>query len=309
MERELFYDFLEKYRIETDMVEIVLGEPLRYHTSFRIGGAADVFATPWDEDALQIGLRLCRRYDLPWFVLGRGSNILAGDKGFRGVIFDMTELKDVSMSGTELRAGAGASLAALARTAAEAGLTGLEFAAGIPGTLGGAIFMNAGAYGGEMKDIVDSARVLMPDGEIRTFRGDELAFAYRSSCIGKMGGIVLSAVLRLQKGEKEAVTAKMQELQTQRSEKQPLEFFSAGSTFKRPEGAFAAKLIEDAGLKGLSEGAAQVSEKHAGFIINRGGASAEDVRRLMRRVQEAVAVRFGVELEPEIRFLGDFRED
>ncbi len=302
---EAIYDFLECYRQETDRVELTLGEPMRRHTSFHIGGSADIFAEPADEEALEIGTVLCRRFEIPYLILGNGSNLLVGDRGIRGAVFSMAGLSECARNGAEITAGAGIPLMKLSRLAADASLTGLEFAGGIPGSLGGAVFMNAGAYGGEMKAAVRGVRVLTESG-IRSFRGDEMDFSYRHSRIEAEGGVILSAVLSLAEGDPEKIRETMKDLQKRRQDKQPLEYFSAGSTFKRPEGFFAGKLIEDAGLKGFSVGAAQVSEKHAGFVINRGGASAREVRQLMEEVQRRVFERFGVTLEPEVRMVGEF---
>lgn len=289
---------------------IIENEPLAGHTTFRIGGPADYFATPSSEKEVADIITFCRKEGLPFFVMGNGSNLLAGDKGFRGLVLSIS--KNMSACRMETKGGqthvfaeAGISLSALAGQAARQELTGLEFAAGIPGTLGGAVFMNAGAYGGEIKDALVCARVLLPDGTIRRFSKEELELGYRHSVLMENNGIVLSAEFLLGKGKKEEIYAKMKELAAKRIEKQPLEYPSAGSTFKRPEGYFAGKLIMDAGLSGYRVGDAMVSEKHCGFVINAGKATAEDVRTLMREVSDLVFEKCGVRLEPEVRMLGE----
>ncbi|MBP3729151.1 MAG: UDP-N-acetylmuramate dehydrogenase [Lachnospiraceae bacterium] len=298
--------FAEDYTAATDETEIIFGEPMREHTSFQIGGSAQVFARVYSEEALAIGLELCRRYGLPRYILGKGTNLLVSDKGLRGVVFDMTTLAGWKVEGTRLWAAAGTLLRQLGKAAAKASLTGLEFAHGIPGTLGGALFMNAGAYGGEMKDITESVRIMGPEGRIRELDGAEMAFGYRSSRMEGSDEVIVSAVLRLEKGEAAAIEERMRELSEKRREKQPLTYPSAGSTFKRPPGRFAGQLIEEAGLKGFQIGGAQVSEKHAGFVINAGGASARDVEALCREVIRRVEETSGVTLEREVRLWGEF---
>lgn len=279
-------------------------EPMKNHTTFRIGGPVQFFVTPENTKDLIKGIHLCQKAEKPYFILGRGSNLLVSDMGWRGVVISMEYLSKSCIQGTRIRAEAGATLGRLARQAQEAGLTGLEFAAGIPGTLGGALVMNAGAYGSEMKDILASATVLSPDGQIHRKDGNELELGYRASSIIKNGYVVLEAELKLKEGDKEAIGQRMEELAFQRKSKQPLEYPSAGSTFKRPQGHFAGKLIDDAGLRGFSVGQAQVSEKHCGFVINKGGATAEDVMKLCEEVRRRVKEHSGVELEPEIKKLG-----
>ena len=298
--------FAEDYTVATDEVEIVLSEPMREHTSFHIGGNAQVFVRPYSEEALAIGLELCRAYELPRHILGKGTNLLVSDAGLRGVVFDMTTLCGWRFDGGRLFSLAGSLLRNLAKAAAERSLTGLEFAHGIPGTLGGALTMNAGAYGGEMKDIVESVRLMDADGKIRELSCGEMDFGYRHSRMEGSDDIILSAVLRLAPGEREAIEEKMRELGERRREKQPLEYPSAGSTFKRPEGHFAGQLIEEAGLKGFTVGGAQVSEKHAGFVINTGNATARDVYALCEEVSRRVWENSGVRLEREVRLWGDF---
>ncbi len=287
-----------------------LNEPMKDHTSFRIGGCADYFVIPHNEQELGKCIEICRERELPLFIMGNGSNLLVSDRGFRGVILQIfRSMGEIKAEGTVLEAGAGALLSAVAARAAASGLTGFEFAGGIPGTVGGACFMNAGAYGGEMKDVLTEISVLDRAGEKRMIPASELGMGYRTSAVSREGYIVLGARIGLAAGNREEIASKMEEYKKRRQTKQPLELPSAGSTFKRPEGYFAGKLIMDAGLRGYSVGGAQVSEKHCGFIVNRGGASAEDVKNLIRHIQKTVREHSGVELVPEIRFLGDFQEE
>ena len=282
-------------------------EPMARHTTFRIGGPADYFVELGSIEQIRAAIQVCREENLPWFVLGRGSNLLVSDKGYRGVILSIyKDFQKTEIQGETVTVQAGVLLTTLSGKVLDASLTGLEFASGIPGTIGGAVVMNAGAYGGEMKDIVRKVTVLDQDGEVRTLTCGEMQFGYRTSLAKKKGYIVLGAELTLKQGEKEKIREEMQTLKAKRIEKQPLEFPSAGSTFKRPEGYFAGKLIMDAGLRGAAVGGAQVSEKHCGFVVNTGNATAADVRELMRQVQEKVEEQFGVHLEPEVRFLGEF---
>lgn len=282
-------------------------EPMARHTTFRIGGPADYFVELGSIEQIRAVIQVCREENLPWFVLGRGSNLLVSDKGYRGVILSIyKDFQKTEIQGETVTVQAGVLLTTLSGKVLDASLTGLEFASGIPGTIGGAVVMNAGAYGGEMKDIVRKVTVLDQDGEVRTLTCGEMQFGYRTSLAKKKGYIVLGAELTLKQGEKEKIRGEMQALKAKRIEKQPLEFPSAGSTFKRPEGYFAGKLIMDAGLRGAAVGGAQVSEKHCGFVVNTGNATAADVRELMRQVQGKVQEQFGVHLEPEVRFLGEF---
>ena len=286
---------------------VIFDEPMSKHTTFRIGGPADVFAMP--ETYEQIGeiLKLCKAEGLPFFVLGNGSNLLVSDKGYRGVIIQMDRnMQEICLEGNTIRACAGALLSSIAVAARNASLTGFEFAGGIPGTLGGACVMNAGAYGGEMKDVLKEVMVMTRDGEVLTLPAEKLEMGYRTSIIKKMGYLVLEAVISLEKGDEEAIRDRMKELSDLRTQKQPLDLPSAGSTFKRPEGYFAGKLIMDSGLRGCRIGGAQVSEKHCGFVVNADGATAGDVRALMDHVIQVVKEKHGVTLEPEVKFLGDF---
>lgn len=282
-------------------------EPMSLHTTFRIGGPADLFVTPGSIQAVADSIRICKETQTPYAVIGNGSNLLVSDTGYRGVIIQIgRNLNQVSVNGEEIRAQAGAMLSVIAKTALSESLTGFEFASGIPGTLGGAAVMNAGAYGGEMKDVLTEVTVLTREGEIRTVPAEKLEMGYRTSLAAKNGWIILEAVLKFQKGDAEAIRGRMEELKMQRVTKQPLDLPSAGSTFKRPEGYFAGKLIMDAGLRGFTVGGAQISEKHCGFVVNKGGATAEDVRNLICAVQKKVQEDAGVKLEPEVKFIGEF---
>ncbi len=282
-------------------------EPMRKHTTFQIGGAADFLATPGSADEVRAVVDLCKAEGIAYYIIGNGSNLLVSDKGIRGVVVQIgREMSRIECEGEVIRAQAGALLSAVAARALKESLAGFEFAAGIPGTLGGACVMNAGAYGGEMKDVLEDVTVLTPEGEIRKLSVAQMELGYRTSAAARKGYIVLEAGLRLKKGTGDEIKALMEELRDKRVSKQPLEYPSAGSTFKRPEGFFAGKLIQDAGLRGFEVGKAQVSKKHCGFVINRGGATAADVAELMRQVSEKVEVQFGVRLEPEVKRLGEF---
>lgn len=298
--------FIEELQMIVGTERLREMEPMSRHTTFRVGGPADVLVCPEYEQLSRV-IRLCRQQEQSYCIIGNGSNLLVGDKGVRGVVIKMGKgMDDLYAEGNKIVAGAGALLSKTANFAAEHELCGMEFAAGIPGTIGGAIVMNAGAYGGEMKDIVEQVTVLDSTGEERELSSDELELGYRTSCILKKGYIVTKVVLKLAQGDKTAILSRMNELKEQRVQKQPLDFPSAGSTFKRPEGYFAGKLIMDAGLRGYQVGGAQVSEKHCGFVINQGGATAADVCRLIADVQAEVENRFGVKLEPEVKMLGEF---
>ena len=298
---------LEKLQKMLGEAKVLVNEPMASHTTFRIGGPADYFVMPETVEELANVLKLCKEENTPYFILGNGSNLLVGDKGFRGVVIQLYKNFDgLSVEGTKITAKSGAMLIRVAKEAGKAGLTGLEFASGIPGTIGGAMVMNAGAYGGEMKDVVTSVTVLTKDGDIKTLSGDEMNFRYRGSVVEDEGYIVLEAVMELKEGNLEEIQARMDELSVQRRTKQPIEYPSAGSTFKRPEGYFAGKLIQDAELRGYQVGGAQVSEKHCGFVINVGGATAADVMQLMQDVSDKVMEQFGVTLEPEVKRIGEF---
>lgn len=282
-------------------------EPMRLHTTFRVGGPADLFVSPNSVEEVRKVTALCREEGVPYYIMGNGSNLLVSDQGYRGVIIQFyKEMNDISVEGTLLRAQAGALLSAVANRALSESLTGFEFAAGIPGTLGGACVMNAGAYGGEMKDVLKAVTVLTQEGEVLTLSNEELELGYRTSVIARKHYIVLEAEIALSEGKKEEIQAVMDDLKERRITKQPLEYPSAGSTFKRPEGYFAGKLIQDAGLRGFQVGGAQVSEKHCGFVINKDHATAAEIAELIRQVSEKVEAQFGVKLEPEVKRLGEF---
>ena len=284
---------------------VLVDEPMSEHTTFEVGGPADLYVIPESFDEVRDVLSACDEAGVERFVLGRGSDLLVSDDGYRGVIVAVGEgLMGVSVDGTEMTCQAGVDLREASEMACELGLSGLEFACGIPGSVGGACFMNAGAYGGCVADALKCVRVLMPDGAQETIGVDELDLGYRRSRVATDGLVVLSATFALEKGDPEKIRATMDDLTRQREEKQPLEMASAGSTFKRPEGHFAGKLIMDAGLQGYRVGAAEVSRKHAGFVVNTGGATAADVHAVIEHVQDEVERQFGVRLEPEVRFLG-----
>ena len=286
-------------------LKLMTDEPMRDHTTFRVGGPADVFVCP-DSEELPVVLQLAKEHQIPVTVIGNGSNLLVSDRGIRGLVIEIgNRMDEIAVEGIRIRAGAGALLSKVAQIAAGASLGGMEFAAGIPGSIGGAVVMNAGAYGGEIKDIIVSATVLDADGNVQTLTKEELDLSYRHSCIMDKNYYVMEVEFELCSKPEEEIRSVMAELRQKRLEKQPLEFPSAGSTFKRPEGYFAGKLIQDAGLRGYQVGDAQVSEKHCGFVINRGNASAADILQLIRDVQQKVKETFGVTLETEVRILGE----
>lgn len=294
-----------KYLLGEEKVRI--DEPMNRHTTFRIGGPADYFLLPSTAEEVKGILEICKEKEIPYFILGNGSNLLVSDEGYRGAVIQLyRNYGEITVGPRTIRASAGALLSQIAAAAKNASLAGFEFAGGIPGTLGGAVVMNAGAYGGEMKDVLKEVTVMTKEGEIVTIPAGELEMGYRTSLIKRTGYIVLEAVIELDTGDQEEIKERMRELTEQRVSKQPLEYPSAGSTFKRPLGHFAGKLIMDAGLSGYQVGGAQVSEKHCGFVINRGNATAADVRTLMQDVQDKVKEQFDVVLEPEVKFLGEF---
>ena len=303
MNKEIKQKFCREFGTE----KVLLEEPMKRHTTFRIGGPAEIFVMPENFEEVRRILAICKEEDLPYFILGNGSNLLVSDKGYQGVVVQLDRnLGEVRVEGTEIHASAGALLSTIAVAARRASLTGFEFAGGIPGTLGGAVVMNAGAYGGEMKDVLKKVTVMDQNGKIFEIPAEKLELGYRTSIIKTAGYIVLDAVISLEKGDIEEIKALTRKLSEQRTSKQPLEYPSAGSTFKRPEGYFAGKLIMDSGLRGYRVGGAQVSEKHCGFVINAGDATAKDVCELMKYVTETVYQKFGVTLEPEVKFLGEF---
>jgi UDP-N-acetylmuramate dehydrogenase len=287
---------------------IFWNEPMKNRTTFRAGGPARCLVEPESLKQLQEVLEYVRTEKLPFYIIGNGSNLLVSDEGYDGVIIQLfKKMSDIQILEDRMILQAGVLLVRAANMARKAGLAGLEFASGIPGTIGGAMVMNAGAYGGEMKDVVKRVRVVTADGQIRDYTGEEMAFGYRTSRITAEGSVVVEVELKLHKDDPEQIQARMDELKAKRLEKQPLEFASAGSTFKRPEGYFAGKLIQDAGLRGFSIGDAQVSEKHCGFVINRGSATASQITELIREVQKRVYKNSGVHLETEVKFLGNFK--
>ena len=286
----------------------VFHEPLSRHTSFQIGGVADYFLLPQSAQELAQVITLCREAGLPFYLLGNGTNLLVGDEGFRGAVVTLSRMQSVTVKGTEIEAQAGAALAKVSQDARDAGLSGLAFACGIPGSVGGAVVMNAGAYGGEINTVLKTVTLLTRTGEVRELPKEALGLGYRHSSLMETGDIVLGAVFSLTPGDKEEIADEMRSLLRERAAKQPLNLPSAGSTFKRPTGYYAGKLIQDAGLAGFQVGGAQVSTKHCGFVVNTGGASAKDVRDLVREVSRIVYESFGVRLEPEIRYLGETEE-
>lgn len=290
-----------------DKEKIYVNEKMEKHTTFRIGGPADYFVMPSDVTDVKAVIELCEQEKVPYYVVGNGSNLLVGDKGFRGVIIQIAgNMNQMQADGEVITAQAGCSLAQIAGKALDEELAGFEFAAGIPGTLGGAVRMNAGAYGGEIKDVLESAVVLTREGKVMELSVSEMEFDYRTSIIERTGWTILGGKIRLHKGKREKIKAVMDDLREKRVSKQPLEYPSAGSTFKRPKGYFAGKLIQDAGLRGFRVGGACVSEKHSGFVINIDHATADDVVSLMEQVDEKVRAQFGVGLEPEVRRIGEF---
>lgn len=298
--RKMFCDLLGEDRVFTE-------EAMSQHTTFKIGGPADYFLMPDKGEDVGRVIKICKEKEIPYFILGNGSNLLVGDGGYRGAVIQIyRNMSSVTVEGNEITAQAGALLSAVAAAAKNASLTGFEFAGGIPGTIGGAVVMNAGAYGGEMKDVLTEVTVMNAEGDIFTLPTEELELGYRTSIIKTAGYIVLEAKIRLKEGDPEVIRETMKDLTIRRTTKQPLEYPSAGSTFKRPEGYFAGKLIMDSGLAGYQVGGAQVSGKHCGFVINAGDATARDVRTLMDNVRDIVYKKYGVTLEPEVKFLGEF---
>jgi len=291
-------------------------EPMRIHTTFRIGGPARFYALPKTEEELIALIQLCNQKEVPFFILGNGSNLLVGDQGFDGVVIEVKEYfskmkfqevnTEKDKKSVRVTAGAGIMLAKLAREVANQSLQGFEFAAGIPGTLGGAVAMNAGAYGGEIKDHIVKAKVLTKQGNVLELTKEELELGYRRSIITKQDYIVLEAQFEFTYGDKTTILETIQDFNGRRKEKQPLEYPSAGSTFKRPEGYFAGKLIQDAGLRGFRIGDLMVSEKHCGFVVNVGNGTAAQAKELIEKVTETVEAQFGVTLEPEVRMIGEF---
>lgn len=291
-------------RIKSVECKVLMDSPMSRQTTFKAGGNADIIVFPSDTDALLKVICAVKQENIPCIILGNGSNILVSDSGIRGVVIKMTSfVSDITVDGTTMRCSAGVSLSKLCTTALENGLSGLEFAYGIPGTVGGAVYMNAGAYGGEMKDVLKAVTHIAPDLSAETFEAEKLQLGYRTSFYEKNPEyIITEAVFELKKGDKGEIKAKMDDLLGRRKSKQPLEYPSAGSTFKRPEGYFAGALIEQCGLKGYTIGGAQVSEKHAGFVINKSG-TASDIMALIEYIKKTVKEKTGIELEPEVRII------
>lgn len=298
------YDYIKQI---VPQENILFDEPMNRHTTFRVGGNAKCLIKISDKGQLLKLIPYLQITGQEYFILGNGSNLLVGDRGYPGIIVKLDSgMGSVTVEGNRMIVPAGTLLSKAAAAAKDNGLTGMEFAAGIPGTVGGAIVMNAGAYGGEMKQIVESVEIMNHEGEILVLDNDTMEFGYRTSVIKNRSFIVLEAVFHLAEGKKEEINSKMEELAGMRREKQPLEYASAGSTFKRPEGYFAGKLIMDAGLRGFSIGGAKVSEKHCGFIVNCGNATAADIKEVIEEVQQRVKEKFGVDLEREVIYLGEF---
>ncbi|MHC1721590.1 MAG: UDP-N-acetylmuramate dehydrogenase [Aminipila sp.] len=286
---------------------LIVNAAMSKYTSFRTGGNADLMVTVENEEEIENILRLLAEEEVPHIILGNGSNILVKDKGYRGVVVKLGEhFNSIKVKDNQIIAYAGAKISAIAKLAMESGLSGMEFASGIPGSVGGGVFMNAGAYGGEIKDIVLSVRAITKDGSKKyEIFNEDMQLGYRHSTFQENGDIIISATFQLKPGKKSDISSEMKELMDRRNQKQPVNLPSAGSFFKRPEGYFAGQLIQDSGLKGLSVGGAQVSPLHAGFIVNNGGATATDIINLMKLIQNTVYNKFGVRLEPEVRILGD----
>ncbi|WP_414698102.1 UDP-N-acetylmuramate dehydrogenase [Peptacetobacter sp. AB845] len=303
---------MNKNKVYNELLDIVgkenimMDEPMKKHVSFRVGGPADILVRPINEEQLKEILLYIKSEEIPYLIIGNGSNLLVRDGGIRGVVVELSDnFSDFKIDGNKIEIKAGALLSRIGNAALREELKGFEFASGIPGTFGGALAMNAGAYGGEIKDIVKTVKVMDKDGNILELSNEEMHFGYRRSTIVEKGYVALSAVVELEKGNYDDIKATMDDLRDRRTSKQPLNFASAGSTFKRPEGYFAGKLIQDSGLKGLSIGDAQVSEKHSGFVINRGNATAKELLDLMFAVKSTVNAKFGVMLEEEVKIVGE----
>lgn len=294
----LFTSFYDKEDIKID-------EKLSQYVNFKVGGPADILLTPKNKEQVIKTVNVCKENNIPFYVIGNGSNLLVKDGGFRGVIISLTNVNQVLVNGERIEAECGAMLKSVSDKAVDNSLTGFEFACGIPGTVGGAVFMNAGAYDGEISHVIESAEVINEDGEVIKLSKEELHLGYRSSIVMEKGYVVLCATFKLNKGTVKSIKDLVADLTNKRESKQPLEYPSAGSTFKRPVGYFAGKLIQDAGLKGYSVGGAAISEKHSGFVINKGGATAKDILDLIHHVQDEVKKQFGVDLHTEVRIIGE----
>lgn len=299
-----YIDFSKLLKEFYDEEDVILDEPMSKHIYFKVGGPVDILVTPRNKEQVVKTIKLCKEHKVPYFLLGNGSNLLVKDGGIDGVVIKFNKLNNVTVIDNELTADSGVLLKDASKAALENDLTGLEFACGIPGSIGGSVFMNAGAYDGEMSNVVKSAEVIDNEGNIITLDKEHLEMGYRSSAVMKKGYVVLNATLALYKGAHNEIESKINDLTQKREEKQPLEYPSAGSTFKRPVGYFAGKLIQDSGLKGFSIGGAAVSEKHSGFVINKGGATAQDILDLIAHIQLTVKENFGVDLHTEVRIIG-----
>ncbi len=296
----------DRTKISALAKNVKFDEPMSAHTTFKIGGPADVFVDAENVDEIKSVMRYCGENSVPLLITGNGSNMLVGDRGIRGVVVSVgKKMSKIEVDGERITAEAGALMSSVAAAALKAELSGFETLSGIPGTVGGGIYMNAGAYGGEIKDVLETVTYIDRDGSVKTAKAEELDLSYRHSMFEEGGYVILSCVLKLKPGNADEIKAAMRDYSKRRSDKQPISMPSAGSTFKRPEGYFAGKLIQDSGLMGKSVGGAQVSEKHAGFVVNTGGATAADVLELIRLVQDTVEEKFGVRLEPEVRLIGE----
>lgn len=284
---------------------IIIDAEMKNYVHFRVGGPADILLIPESKEQVIKTIEICREKNIPFYVIGNGSNLLVKDGGIKGVVIKLKELKNIEVKDNIIEAECGAMLKDVSNAALKNSLTGLEFACGIPGTIGGAVFMNAGAYNGEISNVIESAEIINGENEVVTLSREELELKYRSSIVMKNNYIVLSAKFKLENGDKEDIKEVVDDLTNKRESKQPLEYPSAGSTFKRPEGYFAGKLIQDAGLKGYTIGGAAVSEKHSGFVINKNNATATDILNLISHIQEEVKKQFNVELHPEVRIIGE----
>ena len=288
-----------------DINDIKIDEKLSEYVNFKVGGPADILLIPNSKEQVIKSIKICKENNIPFYLIGNGSNILVRDGGFRGVVLSLKNVKNIYVDGEKIEAECGVMLKEVSDKAIENSLTGFEFACGIPGTIGGAVFMNAGAYDGEISKVIESAEVIDENCNIIRLSREELDFGYRSSLVMKKGYTVLSDVFKLEKGQVKTIKELIEDLTNKRESKQPLEYPSAGSTFKRPTGYFAGKLIQDAGLKGYSIGGAAVSEKHSGFVINKGNATAKDITDLIKHIQDEVKKQFGVDLHPEVRIIGE----
>lgn len=295
-------EFFKEIYLDNQMEE---NAPMKNYSYFKVGGPADILLNPSSKEQLVKTIKLCKEKNIPYFIIGNGSNLLIKDGGIKGVVIKLSELNSINVDGNKITAGCGALLKDVSAVAVQNSLTGFEFACGIPGSVGGAVFMNAGAYDGEMSYVISSAEVINTDGEAISLSKEELDLSYRSSKVMKENLVVVDATFTLQKGEQNLIKYKVNDLTKKREDKQPLEYPSAGSTFKRPTGYYTGKLIQDAGLKGYSIGGAAISEKHSGFVINKGGATAKDILDLIHFIQKTIKEKYDVELQTEVRILGE----